>query len=203
MFLKNKKLIFVSGDKSKDVVYFLEFVLKKDFSVFSTENIPGIIDIFSVIRSDVLIIKDNNENYEKIKEFLDRFSSSIFIATETEKKGKIKKILQGSFKELSFIIDLSVAKKTEIAKKKNILTFGVNKKSADFYITDIHQKEEETNFKVNYDSNIIPFWFQKRLKNKEIYSFLPALCVAKVLGLNLAQVSFEIKKDLEFLFTED
>ncbi len=195
--LKNKKLIFITGDRKSEVAYFIDFVFSRDFPVLYLNKTPNIYNIFSIIRSKIIILEDGKEENEKnIKDFLKKISSPVIIITETEKKARIKKIISSDvIKKSNLIIDFSVAKK--LTRKKNI-TFGIDRKGADFYITDIYQKEEETNFKVNYKENTIPFWFKKRLKNKEIYSFLPAICVARFFNLNLVDFSYRIKEEFKF-----
>jgi len=195
MLLKNKNVIFITGDSKKETAYFVDFVFKNNFSVFYTNKVPDIFDFFSIIRSNIIIIEDDTkEDYQKIKKLLQSLSFCTFVVTETKNKARVKKILKGLLEDLNLVLDFSIAKKLEKRRKKTILTFGINKKSADFYVSDIHQKEDETNFKVNYEGATIPFWFQEKLKNREIYAVLPALCIAKLLRLNLAEVSYKIKE---------
>ncbi len=195
--LKKKKIIFVTGDAKKEAGSFIRFVLKDSFNVFLTNRTPSFFDIFSILKSDVIIIEDNEkESVEKIRSFLDGFPC-YFVITEVKKKGRAKKIIRGFLEDFILVLDLSIAKK--LKRNKEVLTFGINKKSADFYITDIHQKEDEINFKVNYGGNTIPFWIKEKTKKKEIYGILPALCIVKLFKINLADVSHKIKEEF---FTE-
>ncbi len=195
--LKRKKVIFIAGDRNKETAYFANFVLKDNFTIFSSDKIPSIFDFFSILKSDIVIIEDNNsEDHLKVKRFLELSQYCVFVITETKEKARIKKILQGSLEKLIFVLDFSVAKKLKKRKKKDVLTFGIDRKRAAFYITDIRQREKETNFKVNYGANTIPFWVKEKLKNKEIYAVLPALCLAKIFKLNLANVSHRIREEL-------
>jgi UDP-N-acetylmuramate-alanine ligase len=191
--LKNKKIIFITGDAKKETGVFVHFVLQKSFKIFVTDKIPTFFNVFSLLTKDVIIISDNEtENIEKVKSFLNDISC-YFVITQTKKKSRLKKILQKNAGNFIFVLDFSVAKK--LKKKKELLSFGINKKNADFYITDIHQKENETNFKVNYKGNTIPFWIKEKLKQKEIYAVLPALCITKLFKINLADVSHRIKEE--------
>jgi hypothetical protein len=193
--LKNKRVIFITGDRKEEATYFLKFILKERFSIFSLNEIPKNNNIFALLKHNTIVIKESEKNSTKeISDFLNGLLNCTIVITETEKKAKIKKILQGSLEKLTLIVDFSIAKKLQKRKKKKVLTFGLNKKGADFYISDIYQKEKETNFKINYEGNTIPFWVQKNLNTKEIYSILPALCIAKIFKLNLAAVSREIKE---------
>jgi len=202
MIFRNKKIIFITGDKKKETAYFAKFVLKDNFSVLSLNRTPRLSDFLSVAMKDVIIIEDNEkENPDKIKKLLNSSSFCIFVITEIEKKARIKKILPKSLESFVLVLDFSIAKKLKKRKRKGVLTFGVDKKGAAFYITDIHQKENETNFKVNYGANTIPFWIKGKMKIKEVYGVLPALCLAKIFNLNLAEVSNKIREKLT-TFTE-
>jgi hypothetical protein len=88
-----------------------------------------------------------------------------------------------------------MSKKLEKRKTKETLTFGIDRKRANIYITDISVREGNTNFKVNSKLNIVPFWVKKELKKREIYSILPGLCVAKIMDLNLAEISYRVKEE--------
>ncbi|RLC35112.1 MAG: hypothetical protein DRZ76_01005 [Candidatus Nealsonbacteria bacterium] len=50
-----------------------------------------------------------------------------------------------------------------------------------------------TNFKVNYEGNIVPVWLEKLFGKEHIYSALAAAAVGEVLGLNLVEVSAALK----------
>ncbi len=194
--LQKKKIIFICGDHKKEVAYFVNLVLKTNFSVFYTKEKPSIFDIFSLVKSDVVIFEDSEEKNKKNKEHFLSFSDTIFVVTESKKKIKIKKLFSQEEENRMAVLDFSIAKKIKKTKTKNIFTFGIERKNADFYITDINQKEGETNFKVNYKANSIPFWINRELKRKEIYAILPALCLAQMFNMNLAEISFGIKKEL-------
>ncbi len=196
--LQRKRTIFITGDFKKESAYFINFILKEDFSIFFVKKIPGFFDFWKIIRSDVLIFEDDlTEDSEKIKNFLKPLQFCVFVITDAKKKARVNRLLYGFPKKWGLVMDFSVAKKIQRKTARRFLTFGINKKGADFYITDVRQKEEETNFKVNYNSNIIPFWIKGRLKIKEIYSILPALCLARLFNLNLAEVSYEIKEEFK------
>ncbi|GEM_PF-1579058 len=195
--LKNKKVVFIAGDRRREVTHFIYFILRDGFSIFPSKGIPGISDLFRVLRSEIVIIEDNpDESPQEIKDFFYSLNDCVFVITETGKRVRIKELLRGFSDKWSLVLDFSMAKKIKRKRVKKLLTFGVNKKKADFYITDTYRKDRETNFKVNYEDNIIPFWIKDDLKNKDIYSILPALCLAELFDLNLAKVSYRIKEEL-------
>ncbi len=198
--LRKKRVIFITGSQRQKAGYFIDFILQSHLSVLRLNHIPSLLNFFSVLKSEIIIIEDNkNESSEKIRNFLSSLPICVFVVTQARTKVRVNELLRGFAKEWRLIIDFSTARKIKKDKNKNTLTFGIDKKKADIYITDIYQKEEETNFKVNYDYKIIPFWLNKKLKKKEIYAILPALCLAKLFKLNMAEVSFKIKKDLGFM----
>ncbi len=183
------------GDQKKEASYFIDFVLKDDFSVMKISKPLSLFDFFSLIKSNIIIFQDNEAvTSEKIKGFLHFFCSCVFVITKLENKSRARNLLNGFKKEWSIVSDFSVARKLEKRKTKETLTFGIDRKKADFYITDISTKEGCTNFKVNTRSNIIPFWVEKELKKREIYSILPGLCVAKTMDINLAEISYKVKE---------
>ncbi len=192
--IKKKKIIYVVGDNRSEVSHFIEFVLKNNFSVCHLYQLPTSKDIISLIRSSVVVIEDDEKSDVCIiKDFLMGFSC-IFTITESKKKKRIKKYLNNFGKNWDMVLDFSIARKLKKKRGKQFLTFAVNKKQADFNATDIHQQEDKTNFKISYAGSIIPFWIEKKLNKKEVYFLLSAICVAQMMKLNLAEVSYMIKK---------
>lgn len=197
-FLRNKKVIFITGDRKGETSSVVDFVCKHNFSVLHIGSIPGVFDIPKILKNEIIIFEDNeNISTGEIRNFLNALPKAVFIITQAEKKSRIKRLLLHFPERWLLVVDFSIAGKLRGKKTRKMLTFGINKKKADFFITDINQKESETNFKVNYKSNIIPFWISEKLKKKEVYSILPALCVAETLNLNLAEVSFRVKEKLK------
>jgi hypothetical protein len=195
--LKKKKIIFVEGDYRRETARFVDFILRDKFSIFYTKKIPNILNIFSILKSDIIIFEDSgHDGTTKIKKFLFSLQTFVFVATEAKKKTRVKKFLRGEIENTTLVLDFSLAKKIRRKKVKEVLTFGIERKKADFYITDINIRKDETNFKVNYGSNSIPFWVNKGLKRKEIYAVLPALSLAKPFNINLVEISSIIKEKL-------
>ncbi len=192
--IKKKKIVFVTGDDKKEVSNFIGFVLKNNLSVYYLTRLPVNLDIISILRSNVIIIEDDTKmDVAKIKEFLKPFSCT-FVVTEAIKKNRIKKFLNNFENKWDIFLDFSIAKKLKKRRGKQLFTIAIDKKKADFNVTDIHRQEDKTNFKLNYRGKIIPFWVEKKLSNKEVYFILSAICVAQAMNLNLAEVSHEIKK---------
>ena len=82
-------------------------------------------------------------------------------------------------------------------KSQNIhsLTFGFGMRS-DIRATDIVLTQFPamgTNFKINYDGNIVPCWLENLFGKDNIYSALAAAATGLALGLNLVEVSQALK----------
>jgi UDP-N-acetylmuramoyl-tripeptide--D-alanyl-D-alanine ligase len=81
----------------------------------------------------------------------------------------------------------------EIKDETNLkeLTFGFQE-GADFRVTDINLNSG-TNFKINYEGNIVPVWLEKLFGKEQIYSALSAAAVGKIFNLNLVEISQALK----------
>ncbi|MBU2635178.1 hypothetical protein KJ841_01730 [Patescibacteria group bacterium] len=72
------------------------------------------------------------------------------------------------------------------------LTYGFYKK-ADLQISDLNVTSDGTNFKINYQGNIVPFWFKESLEKEHIYSILSAIAVGVVSDINLVEISQSLR----------
>ncbi len=72
------------------------------------------------------------------------------------------------------------------------LTYGFYKK-ADLQISDLNVTPDGTNFKINYQGNIVPFWFKESLEKKHIYSILSGIAVGIIKDINLVEISQSLK----------
>ncbi len=195
--IKNKKVVLITGEQNEEAAQALHFILKDKYSVFRFKGLPKIYYFFSLLKSEVVIVEDDPEiNPQKIVSF---FPSKFFLlVTQERKKTRIKKFLR-QFPESGFLaIDFSVANKIRGKNFQKVSTFGIEKKNADFYISDISKGEKETNFKINYKENIVPFWIKGKVKRKKIYGVLSALCLGESLHINLAEASQRLRSSFYF-----
>ena len=193
--IKSKKVVFITGDKRVQVAEFAIRLLKDEFSIYYLKRVPTWRDILALMRCSIIIVEDDASiKAREIKGLLKSCSGSL-ILTLASKKGRVKGILKSTPSNWDMILDLSIAKKIKRERGRKVLTFAIDKSSADFYITDIHKANERVNFKINYKGNIIPFWIEKPFTRDDIYAVLPALCLAKMMDLNLATVSCKIRED--------
>lgn len=87
--------------------------------------------------------------------------------------------------------------KDQIRDMKNIsiaqcLTYGFYKK-ADLQISDLNITSDGTNFKINYQDNIVPFWFKESLEKEHIYSILSGIAVGIISDINLVEISQSLR----------
>ena len=94
---------------------------------------------------------------------------------------------------LNFDEGMSNVRKFKEKTWLQILTFGF-KEGADFQATDI-KINGDTNFKINYQGKIVPFWLGGAKSHKEIYSVLTAIATGTALNLNLVEISQSLKEE--------
>ena len=68
------------------------------------------------------------------------------------------------------------------------LTYGFQER-ADFKASDININLSGTNFKINYQGNIVPFWLKNIFGKEQIYSVLTAIAVGVINNRNLVEIS--------------
>ncbi len=199
MRIKNKRVIIVSGERRREAAQVINFVLKQKYSVLWIKGFPGFFQFLSALRKEVIIIEDDlSLDPQKLKGIISK--NSLLLVTEIKSKTRIKKILAAFPSKGFLVMDFSIARRLKGKSFKRLFTFGIERKKADFYVSNISKGEEETNFKVNYKGNIIPFWTKGQLSEKEVYGILSALCVGEIFRINLSDISQRIRDS--FYFTE-
>lgn len=89
------------------------------------------------------------------------------------------------------ILNIDNIKKPEI-KKPKVITFGFQW-NADFQVSDIKQTSDYTNFKINYQGNVVPIWLDGAFAQKEISAVLTAIIIGTIFNLNLVEISQKLK----------
>lgn len=154
---------------------------------FSTEIISKILR-----DKNVLILGSQTPDF-----FLKRSKFPILAITDSDDEGEISNIKRlakiipaRGFLVLNFDKDqIRDIKNTSIAR---CLTYGFYKK-ADLQISDLNVTSDGTNFKINYQGNIVPFWFKESLEKEHIYSILSCIAVGIIKDINLVQISESLK----------
>lgn len=151
-------------------------------------------EIISKILKDknVLILGPETSDF-----FLKKSKLPILVITDSDDEKEISNI-----KRLAKIIPahgflVLNFDKDQIRDIKNIsvaqcITYGFYKK-ADLQISDLNISPDGTNFKINYQGNIVPFWFKESLEKKHIYSILSGIAVGVIKGINLVEISQSLK----------
>lgn len=101
-----------------------------------------------------------------------------------------KKIPARSFLILNF--DDETVKKIGEESDIPFLTFGFQK-NADLWASDLNIDKLSTNFKINYEGNIVPVWLENLFGKANAYAALAAAACGIKLGLNLVQISQALK----------
>ncbi len=209
--LKRPCVILVTGKGCSCASEAVFQVLRPCFKVrkISNNGLPLIKDKNEIlIFQDELINSEANKDIEKFIFLLRKSRLPILIVThigeipadknffagEREKTSLIRKIA-GILPDNGFLI-LNFDDETvrEIKKESSTpsLTYGFQK-GADFQATDINLNLSGTNFKMNYQDNIIPFWLNKLFGRELIYSALAGICVGIVKKINLVKISQDLK----------
>jgi len=158
------------------------------------KNCSSAAEIISKILKDkkVLIFESKLSDF-----FLKKSKLPILVITDSDDRKEIsdikrlaKIIPSHGFLVLNFDRDrIRDIKNICIAK---CLTYGFYKK-ADLQVSDLNISPDGTNFKINYQGNIVPFWFKESLEKKHIYSILSGIAVGVIKGINLVEISQSLK----------
>lgn len=151
-------------------------------------------EIVSKILKDknVLILEPETSDF-----FLKRSKLPILVITDSDDEKEISNIKRlakiipaRGFLVLNFDKDqIRDIKDISIAQR---LTYGFYKK-ADLQISDLNVTSDGTNFKINYQGNIVPFWFKESLEKEHIYSILSGIAVGIIKDINLVEISQSLK----------
>ena len=120
-----------------------------------------------------------------------------FFAGEIEQSPGIRKLAETlpAFACLILNFDDETVRDIKNQSRAHPLTFGFGMRS-DVRVTDIVLTQFPalgTNFKINYDGNIVPIWLENLFGKENIYAALAAAAVGKILGLNLVEISEALK----------
>lgn len=117
-------------------------------------------------------------------------SDKLFFAGDKKETSQIRKLVKilpaRGFLILNF--DDESAREIKSETRASSLTYGFQKR-ADLQASDINVNSDGTNFKINYQGNIIPFWLQNLFGKEQIYSALSAISVGVMQDINLVEIS--------------
>jgi len=106
---------------------------------------------------------------------------------ETLQIRKLAKVLPDrAFLILNF--DDETVRELENDSLAHSLTYGFQER-ANFRASDINLNLTGTNFKMNYEGNIVPFWLKNLFGKEQIYSALAGICLGVAKNMNLVEIS--------------
>ena len=184
-FLQKKRpVIIITGERKKIISKIISNLLKntlvtgEDFLIFESKlkDIKNLELFLKTSKKPVLVVAGIENISEK-----ELITISKFIKTLPEKTNLILSSNDEMVKKMGYFLNL------------NTLSFGFQE-PADFRVSDI-KSNGGTNFKVNYQGTVIPFWLKKIAQREEISSVVCAALVATVFGLNLVEISQALKQD--------
>ena len=177
-------MIIITGERKKIISKIISNLLKntlvtgEDFLIFESKlkDIKNLELFLKTSKKPVLVVAGIENISEK-----ELITISKFIKTLPEKTNLILSSNDEMVKKMGYFLNL------------NTLSFGFQE-PADFRVSDI-KSNGGTNFKVNYQGTVIPFWLKKIAQREEISSVVCAALVATVFGLNLVEISQALKQD--------
>ena len=191
---KKPKIILITGD---DKEYIAKTVLGIIERHFDAKIVEGEISIFDFFRNEVLIFKTDIEKGKSFEFLLSKSKLPILVLAGTEIDFSKNEDVAKLIKSLStgFLVlgpDNKYFREIKKESKVGVFSFGFQEK-ADFWATDI-KVNSDTNFKVNYRGNIVPFWLRGVASNERIYSAVVAALIGELMGLNLVKASEALKE---------
>ncbi len=193
---KKPKLAIVFGDGSSEIVSLIFDALKKDIKSEKL-NLSGRKYFLKILKSEMIIVKGDFNNGKELNEinFLIKKCSFLVLVLSGDFIGKdikeARNLLKAAERKSFLVAESHLVQRIEINERRK---YGVGfEKKSDICVSDLNV-DQTTNFKINHKGNIVPFWFDKNLKKKEIIFISLAVGGAMVAGLNLVQISRNLKK---------
>lgn len=144
---------------------------------------------------EVLIIENNLEDTEKIKNIFEKSSFPILVLNQVNDISleKIKLLTEAMSGKGFLIVNFGEETIEQIKEVSSVpvLSFGFEARS-DFYASDI-KINGGINFKINYKGNSVPIWLEKSKWEEKITGALALVAIATVFGLNLVEISEALK----------
>jgi len=162
-----------------------------------TKMIEGDVSAFDFFRNKVLIFKAEPDKRKMLEFLLNKSNLPILALCGMEEDFSINEYivkLVESLGEGFLILNSDNKYLLKIGKdiKSKVFSLGFQNK-ADFCLTDI-KVNGDTNFKISYRGNIVPFWLSGIANKEKIYSALVAASIGELIGLNLVKISKTLKE---------
>lgn len=177
----------------------IRFLLKKPIVIVLVggekkalrEAIGRVLNESFKIGRDVFIFEATDGKIGKFAFFLKHAKLPILAINESVSTFPFKKLPANTY----FLLNYDESKiRADLADFDDFKTlkFGFKegiREKYDIFVSDI-RINGNTNFKINYQGKIVPFWLSGAYDNEEqIYAILTAVSLATILGLNLVEIS--------------
>jgi len=205
---RKPKIIVVTGSSRQTAGEVIFQVLKNHFRIekISRKFSPG-----TILRNKVLIFEAALQQINGLEWFVKKSRLPILVVTnvgdippdknffagEIEETKEITKLAESLPRHGYLILNFDDETVRELKNKTRAhsLTFGFQER-ADFGATDVVLTQFPsfgTNFKVNYQGNIVPVWLKNLFGKEQIYSSLAGIATATIIDLNLVEISQALK----------
>ena len=207
--LKRPPIVIVTGMGKKTAAEAIFRVLEANFRV---KKIEGKLGFFDLLGKNALIWLVEAEKVGQLFFFVKNSKKPVLLVTnigeippkeeffvgETRITSQIRKLARDFPLDGNLILNFDDESSREIKEETQApaLTFGFQK-GADFLATDI-KENRGTNFKINYEGNIVPCWLENLFGKEQIYSALAAIACGVIFDLNLVDISQSLKKYFSF-----
>lgn len=189
-YIKKPALMVVFSKSESNIINLLPIAMHR---LILNENISSRIkSSFSSLKNKVFLIEivNNILSLKKISFLLKRSSIPILIINDKNLDWElIRNISSKGF----IIVNTEIARmlKKEGIEETLINEVGFNDRS-ELWASDLNIGDE-TNFKINYRGDSVPFWIERKLNNDEIIEILLVVRAGMILGMNLVQISKNLK----------
>jgi hypothetical protein len=189
--LKRPRVIVITGNSRQTAKEAIFQLLKPYFKMEKDSNPPSTLPPKG--RAPILILESEEEKIKDLAFYLKNSKKAVLVITPRVKEmvSFAKKLPPKTNLIFNFDFDNEIIREIKDMTGLNTLTFGFQE-GADLRVTDINLNQE-TNFKINYQGNIVPVWLEGILGKEQIYDTLAAACVGTILDLNLVQISQALK----------
>ena len=189
--LKRPKVIIVVGRGRETASGAINQVLKQSFKIgkevlIYQTNLKDVREFEFFVKNSRLatLVVTHVGAYHPEREFFAGEQVEILGATS------LAKILPGHA-HLVLNFDDETVRDIKNSSRAHSLTFGfgvrADMKASDIVLTQ--PPASGTNFKIDYQGNIVPVWLEKLFGKEQIYAALAAVAVGEILGMNLVEIS--------------
>ena len=185
-FLIKRPLLIIVSDGSEKIAF-------RVLSFLRETKRAGRAKFFSVLKDEILII---DFDLEQDFDFLIKNSKkTILVVNEVAAKIKIIELTRKLRERdvLVFNFDEEETREIQSMNKGKSLSVGFLR-TPDLSISDFNVNQGETNFKIDFQGNIVPIWLKGEWTKKKVTVLSLIIICAFEFGLNLVEISQQLKK---------